>query len=177
MRDNRVYTATEQECHRLVKFFDLDEDGRLSYNDFIHMVLPCEDNYLRNATLDRYSFRVGRFDSLPRDIECIMAEIIEKEIELQRREDSYKRDLELRYDYSNFAIFRAIDRYNDGFIDTYNLGNFLKNAGHYASERDIISIIRRIDTDGDAKLSYSEFMEFINALGGAPLRSLLESSY
>ena len=83
----------------------------------------------------------------------------------------------MRYDYSNYAIFRAIDRHNDGFVDTYNLGSFLKNNGHFASEKELLAIIRRIDTDGDAKLSYSEFTEFINALGGVPLRSMLESSY
>lgn len=66
-----------------------------------------------------------------------------------------------RYDYSNYAAFRAIDRYNDGKIDSYNLQGFFKNNGVYVSEREILSIIRRIDTDGDAKLSYDEFAEFL----------------
>ena len=74
-----------------------------------------------------------------------------------------KTELEIRYDYSIHSSFRAIDRYNEGYIDTYNLGQFLKNNGHYASERELIAIIRRIDTDGDAKLSYSEFSEFLSA--------------
>ncbi len=30
LRDNKVYNVTEAECFRLVKFFDSDEDGRLS---------------------------------------------------------------------------------------------------------------------------------------------------
>ena len=34
LRDNRVYTVSESECQKLVKFFDSDEDGRLSYTDF-----------------------------------------------------------------------------------------------------------------------------------------------
>ena len=33
LRDNRVYDANESECYRLVKFFDSDEDGRLSFNE------------------------------------------------------------------------------------------------------------------------------------------------
>lgn len=74
-----------------------------------------------------------------------------------------KSELEIRYDYSIYAAFRSIDRYNEGYVDSYNLGQFLKNNGHYASERELIAIIRRIDTDGDAKLSYSEFTEFLNA--------------
>ena len=73
-----------------------------------------------------------------------------------------KRELEIRYDYSTYATYRTIDKYNDGFIDTYNLGYFFKNNGHYPTEKELLAIIRRIDTDGDAKLSYLEFSEFLN---------------
>jgi len=72
-----------------------------------------------------------------------------------------KGDLLVRYDFNNYACFKHIDRDSDGVIDTYNLSNFLKNNGHYASERDLLNIIRRIDTDGDAKLSYEEFADFL----------------
>lgn len=33
LRDNRSYSATESECYRLVKFFDSDYCGRLSYKE------------------------------------------------------------------------------------------------------------------------------------------------
>jgi len=123
------------------------------------MILPCEDNSLRRIAMDRYAQRVGRFDILPRDIENLTSDIINKEIELQRRIESLKRELQSRYDYQTYAAYKAIDKYNDGFIDTFNLSKFLKNNGHYASERELIAIIRRIDTDGDAKISYSEFSD------------------
>jgi hypothetical protein len=45
------------------------------------MILPCEDNQLRNLTIDRPSYRVGRHDFLPRDIELSLATVIEKEID------------------------------------------------------------------------------------------------
>jgi hypothetical protein len=61
--------------------------------------LPCEDNLLRNITLDRPSRRVGRFEFLPRDIEMAMTAVIEKEIDLQRKLEVLKRDLEVQYDY------------------------------------------------------------------------------
>ena len=59
------------------------------------MFLPCEDNFLRNSTLDRYSARVGRYDKLPGDIERAVATVIENEIDLQRRLEGLKRELEL----------------------------------------------------------------------------------
>lgn len=116
---------------------------------------------LRNITLDRPTLRVGRYDHLPRDIEAGFVEIMEKEVELQRRLDFLKRELELRYDYSSLSAYRSVDRYNDGRIDPINLGSFLRNNGHHASEREILAVIRRIDTDGDARLSYTEFAEFL----------------
>ena len=33
VRDHGNFAATESECYRLVKFFDSDEDGRLSFNE------------------------------------------------------------------------------------------------------------------------------------------------
>ncbi len=114
--------------------------------------MPCEDNLLRNITLDRPSRYVGRYDSLPRDIELALLDIFEQELALQRRLDILKGDLEVRYDYSAYAAYRSIDKYNDGRISTLNLGTFLRSTGHYATERELLTIIRRIDTDGDATL-------------------------
>lgn len=139
------------------------------------MLLPCEDNILRNITLDRPSRRVGRFDSLPRDIELAILDIMEQEIALTRRQDILKRDLEVRYDFSAYASYRSVDKYNDGRIDSFNLGSFLRSCGHYATERELLTIVRRIDTDGDARLSYAEFSEFLRSTN-PPSRQVLEES-
>ena len=125
------------------------------------MLLPCTDNLLRNVSLDRPSHRIGRFDSLPRDIELALLEIVEMEINLMRRQDSLKNDLEIRYDFSTLSAFRSVDKYNDGRIDNNNLGAFLRSCGTYPTETELLAIIRRIDTDGDAKLDYAEFAEFL----------------
>jgi hypothetical protein len=84
--------------------------------------LPCEDNLLRRIAADRVSYRIGRYDHLPRDIESSLASIIEQELNLARKLESLKRELSYRYDYSAYAAYRAIDKYNDGVIDTFNLG-------------------------------------------------------
>lgn len=139
------------------------------------MLLPCTDNLLRNITLDRPSFRVGRFDSLPYDIERALLDILEQEVALQRRLDILKREVEVRYDFSTLAAYRSVDRYNDGRINTFNLGSFLRQCGHYASETELLAIVRRIDTDGDAQLSYTEFAEFLRS-SNPPSRALVEEA-
>lgn len=158
----------ESELHNLILFFDSNGNQRISFQEFLQIVLPCEDNYLRNRTLDRPSRHVSRFDYLPRDIELALAAVIEKEIDLQRRLESLKRELEVQYDYSPYAAFRSIDRYNSGRLDQVNIGSFLRQNGHYAAELELLAIVRRIDTDGDAIILYSEWAEFVRAAYPAP---------
>ena len=104
-----------------------------------------------------------------------LLDIFEKEIDLQRRLDILKGDLEVRYDFSAYASYRSVDKYNDGRINTLNLGSFLRSCGHYATERELLTIIRRIDTDGDASLSYAEFSEFLRS-SNPPARQVLEEA-
>jgi hypothetical protein len=57
------------------------------------MILPCEDNLLRRLATDRTSYRCGRFDNLPRDIERALTDIIERELALLKKLDMLKKDL------------------------------------------------------------------------------------
>ena len=114
LRENCVYTISEGELFRLVKFFDNNEDGRLSYTEFEQILLPCEDNCLRRMAQERRAYRVARYENLPLDIERAMAAIFDREIELIRRLDLLKRELEVRYDFSPYACFKTIDRYAEG---------------------------------------------------------------
>ena len=168
MRDNAVHHVSYGEAQSLIDFFDSDGNKRLVFNEFLQMVLPCEDNILRNITLDRPSRYVGRFDRLPADIEIALTNVIEQEVNLQRKLESLKRECGYSYDYSAFAAFRTIDRNNNGRLDTAEVGAFLSLNGRYASELELLAIIRRMDTDGDATVNYSEFAEFVRPLIPVP---------
>jgi Ca2+-binding EF-hand superfamily protein len=78
-----------------------------------------------------------------------------------RRLETLKGDLEVRYDYSVYAAFRLVDRYNDGYITLDNLKSFFRAHYLYCTDRELLSVIRRMDTDGDAKVGYSEFSDYM----------------
>jgi len=118
LRSNQVFHVSDSEAYSLVQFFDNDGNGKLSYQEFSQVILPCEDNLLRNITLDRPARRIGRYEYLPRDIELCTVAILEKEIDIQRKLEVLKRDLHIQYDYSVSSCFRSLDRYNQREVDT-----------------------------------------------------------
>jgi len=131
------------------------------------MFLPCEDNYLRDRTMARYAPTVLPHELLPRDIESAMCQVIEKEINLQRRLESLKSDLAACLDYSAFAAFNSVERFTrTGSLSTVNIGEFLRTQGHFASETELVAIVRRMDTNGDCNISSGELAEFLRPLGG-----------
>jgi len=45
-----------------------------------------------------------------------------------------------------------------------NLDGFLRANGHYAADIELLSIIRRMDADGDATVSFNEWSDFLRPI-------------
>lgn len=59
------------------------------------------------------------------------------------------------------ACFRSLDKFGKGKVDDISLGAFLRQLGYQANELELLAIIRRIDTDGDASITYEELIDFL----------------
>ena len=127
----------------------------------MQLVLPCEDPYLRAAATQRPTYDVPRHSFLPSVIEQEVTRLLEKEIHYHREVEHLKFDLESRYDFSAVAAFQSIDDYDFKYIDFENLRRFLRVNAFTAADRDLTAIIRRLDLNADAKISFSEFAEAI----------------
>ena len=159
--DSNGVKAEVGDCAKVVRFFDSDEDGILSYSDFIQMVLPCDNNEMRAEVQRRPYSRIGRFDSLDVEIEQALSLLLRHEIDLIKRVEGLVRDLQCSPDFTTHAAYRAVDRYEEGKITKENLTDFFRQFGNYLSEAEVFAIIRRMDTDGDAKVSYEEFADYL----------------
>ena len=100
LKANGVSSCNIGDCAKLVRFFDSDGDGVLSYQDFLQLVLPCDDMELRSAVQRRPYSRVGRFDSLPYDQESQLVTVVKQEIDFMKRVESLSDDLACCADYS-----------------------------------------------------------------------------
>ena len=124
------------------------------------MVLPCDNNLLRAQAQKRPYTRCGRFDNLQYDIELGLKNIVQHEVDFIKRMERLIEELECQPDYTPQAAFKCLDKFGTGKIVEQDLSQFLRDMGARLIDREIFAIIRRIDTDGDAKIAFDEFTDF-----------------
>ena len=91
------------------------------------MVLPCEDQILRNQVLGRPANNVTNLDRLPKEVELGICAIMEKEIDFSNKLEILKRSLQACPDYNALSGFRTIEKFSSvGVIDCYNLAPFMR---------------------------------------------------
>lgn len=101
----------------MINYFDLDQDKRLNYHDFLQILLPCDDAFLRAAASQRPNNELPRNEYLPMRVERALSQLIFKEVRLQLKADQMKRTMENAYDFTFQKAFRAIDDWSYGYID------------------------------------------------------------
>jgi hypothetical protein len=124
-------------------------------------MLPCDDMYLRSAATQRLNYPVGRYDKLPYSVEKELANLLEKEVHYHTRVERLKAELTARYDWSNLSAFDKIDSLREGKLNHKNVASYLRLQGYYATERELVAIIRRMDIDADQMISFDEFCDAV----------------
>ncbi|CDW76041.1 ef hand family protein [Stylonychia lemnae] len=161
MKDNGVDSMTDLDVQLLINYFDSTSDGKLLYTDYLQMLLPCDQPYIRALTTQRPTYPVGQSEFLPFDVEKLLANLIYKELKLAREQERLKNVLSERYDYESKSLFKDVDDINYNYIDASNLRRYLIKTGQLATDQLLISILRRFDLDADARLSLQEFCDGI----------------
>lgn len=166
-RDNGL-DAVEAECAAIVAYFDSNNDSALSFFDFLHILLPCENPTLRASASQRPTYEVNRFDFLPREVEAAVARLLEQELALLQRTEALKKDLLARYDCNLIEAFALLAGPHSAGASFEEFERFLKKNGHLPHETEIVGLVRRVDRDADFQISYKEFMEFVMPCAAAP---------
>mmetsp|Transcript_6972 Transcript_6972/g.12741 ORF Transcript_6972/g.12741 Transcript_6972/m.12741 type:complete len:519 (-) Transcript_6972:1483-3039(-) len=137
----------------IVRQYDANEDGRLEFCEFKCLVLPSTIPSLKEEALQRLESK------LTDTVKDALIYLIEKEADLQRDLEIRRRDIKARADFTFASAFKAIDRDCTESVDLTQLEVFLLRNEFSLSEDQLVAIFRRLDTDADMKLSYTEFVE------------------
>ena len=77
----------------------------------------------------------------------------------------------MRYDWSPRASFETIDANRNYFLNADEIRSFCRVNGFFATESEVIAIIRRLDIDADQKVTYDEWVEAVRPQGTALVSS------
>ena len=111
---------------------------------------------------------------MPYDVERMLSTLIEKELKFFQMQEKLKADLVSRFDYTMQDMFKELDDWNYKYIDMKNLKRFLIKTSVYPDDSALKAIIRRLDTDGDARLSFREFQMAVQPLTAFRLNAPIE---
>ena len=176
LKNNDFNKYTENDTYYLVKFYDVDDDDRLNYTEFLTMVLPCNRMKLRAEIAQRPNNYVGPLDFLAKTIEYELSKLLMKEMTFHKKIEKIKQHISICADFDYESGFKAIDDWGYGYIDFNNLRRFLRKWDYAPLNKELSAIIRRLDLDGDGRLNFDEFVEGIRpnepfsklTLGGLP---------
>jgi Ca2+-binding EF-hand superfamily protein len=141
----------------LIQQYDSNFDGKLGLEEFQALVLSSEDQVLRQNVLSRSVFPVNQ------RVENALARHLELEADWLSRVNQFKRKLVQQPDFSPIDAFRILDFNRTNLVGVLELKDFMKKHGVKISEIEADRIIRRIDLDADAKISYDEFVTMLKS--------------
>lgn len=151
------------DCELLIKFFDMDNDGMLSFEEFCSIILPATINYKEKAPIRKVlnSLPSRKIQSV---IEKTLARLLEAEFRAQIQIENAKKYLSNKFDFNASHCFQALDVFNHNYLNADAIKCFMKRVGSPKTNTEIYAFIRRVDKDNDARLSFSEFYDSISPL-------------
>ena len=76
-----------EDFRNTIKYFDLSGDNKLNYHDFLQIILPCDDAYLRAAVTQRPNNEMPRNEFLPMRVERALSQLLFKEARMHLKAD------------------------------------------------------------------------------------------
>ena len=146
------------ELQYLILFYDENQDGCLSYTEFLNMILS-ESNYsLRKLARERIGSTFPKIN-LPFNVEYSIVKLLEKELYLIREISCLINFLKSKCDFNTHELYHLI-KGNNEFIKPENIKNFLLKNSVKFNDDDIRNIMKRLDFNRDSKIDYCEFHKF-----------------
>ena len=156
--------GSEWEARMVIQQYDSNADGRLAEWDFLQVTLPATNPGVRSLALDR------RDGSFTREVSLYLTRLTELELSYHRSLRASVLELRSQGDFSVSAAFASASLPRSTHVTRISLRALLDRNRVEWDERTIDAILRRLDTDGDDRLSYTDFSSlFIDLPSLSPL--------
>ncbi|ESS30551.1 EF hand protein [Toxoplasma gondii GAB2-2007-GAL-DOM2] len=134
--------VTESEVFHLVRQLDLNGDGRICYSEFLNALMPV-DAAIRSSLISRGD--CGLHEHLPHDCCFLLANLLMKEIEVNRELEVRRKVLFSRPDFKLLLAFRYLEEPSAGQVTPASLAEVSEAHNHHLTACDLELIFRRMD--------------------------------
>ena len=138
----------EQEAKLIILFYDINLDGKLSFDEFVNFV-RSEKSSLNNKT-----FRI-QDTNLSFSINYSLCKLFQIEIAVTKRILNVLKELKSRKDFNVHDIFHTLK--SNTFITLQSLKNYLIKNNLDFLDSDIKLLMNRLDINKDGKVDLCEF--------------------
>lgn len=177
LNDCNSHTLEDLDEYFIV-FHDFDGDSKLSYAEFLKIVLPKDNPELRSKTSQRPIYDVGPGGFLTYEVEYALTRLFDREITLHKTLNPLKQSILhlIPPETSITSLFFLIDLEAKNQIDFVTLKKFLKRVLNFKlSDEEIIRIIRWIDRRDDAILTPQDLLLAITPRKSSVLAASIRS--
>lgn len=157
-KQNKI-PCTLEELQFLILLYDENFDAKLSYSEFLNLVLSDNDFNLRKRTRERICSNVDNTNDIPFNVEYSLVKLFQKELDLIRSTRLLIQELKKCYDFNVHDLFHYLKGYGD--ITSESMKMFLENNFVQFDENDLRYIIKIMDLNKDCKIDFSEFHHFL----------------
>ena len=141
----------------LILLYDDDNDNKLSYTEFLNMILSQNNISLRKSTREK----IGSFNNkndISFEIEHCVLKLLEKEVDFIVSVNKIIFEIKEKKDFNLHNIFHLLIGYQ--YITHESLTNYFNKKYVSFTKDDINFIMRRIDLNKDGKIDFKEFHTF-----------------
>jgi len=154
--------CTKADIVLLMKRLDSDLDGIVKFGDFSHAIAPKSAEFARLTSYrdPQYVSDLGNpLDAFTEETTEILRSFLKTIMEEETLCESIRQRLSKRKSFNLHDAFKAIDRYDNGFITAEHFRELLEGNGLFYSQKDVNTLVERYAKASKGKVSYYEFIK------------------
>ncbi len=159
LNDIGVYPGLE-ELDLFFKRYDKNQDGRIKFSEFCDSFTPLDNYYgilLNRRTSNNVRGRLySRDDCFLGETKLEFKQVWRTHFKVEVFSEQLRQRLSKRPGFNVFEAFQSCDLNEDGIVSKDELRRLIESRGFYVSEKEVNTLVEKIDKDKDGRISYAE---------------------